>query len=220
MFRFGPRQSYSPAETFSDFIVHVSGIGLAIVAAPTLVVLAVWLHGDTAAVASAVVYGLTLVAMLVCSALYNTIGQRRFGALLKRLDHSAIYTKIAGTYTPLGLLAGGHGAGLVAGLWAMALAGMTLKMLAPDRLRWIGLTLYILMGWAGVFAGGEMIADLSTPVFVLVLTGGLIYTGGVLLYLFERLPFHYTLWHVCVLAATMVFYAAITLHLVQTAPAA
>lgn len=219
MFRLSPRQSYSPAETFSDLIVHVSGTSLAVVGAPVLIFLAVWLHGSGTAVASTTVYGVTLVAMLVCSALYNTIGQRRFGAVLKRLDHSAIYTKIAGTYTPLGLMTGGHGAGLVAALWVMAFAGMVLKMLAPDRLRWIGLTLYILMGWAGVFAGGDMIADLSMPVFVLVLTGGLIYTAGVGLYLFERLPFHYTLWHVCVLAATMSLYAAITVHLVQTAPA-
>ncbi len=140
--------------------------------------------------------------------------------LLKRLDHSAIYTKIAGTYTPLGLMTGGHGTGLVAGLWLMALIGTLLKMIAPDRLRWAGLSLYILMGWAGVFAGGDIIAALSTPVLVLELIGGLIYTGGVALYLFDRLPFHYTLWHVCVLAATMVLYAAITVHLVQTAPAA
>jgi hemolysin III len=220
MFSFSPRQSYSPAESFSDLVVHVSGVGLAAVAAPVLVALAIWLHGSATAVASASVYGLTLLAMLLCSALYNTVGQRRFGPLLKRLDHSAIYTKIAGTYTPLGLLAGGHGATLVAGLWVVAAVGTTLKMLAPDRLRWAGLALYILMGWAGVFAGGDIFAALSTPVFALILTGGLIYTGGVLLYLFERMPFHYTAWHVCVLAATMVFYAAITLHLVQTAPSA
>jgi len=73
------------------------------------------------------------------------------------------------------------------------------------------------MGWAGLFAGGSFLGDLSLPVLALIVIGGLIYTGGVIFYLFERLPFHYTIWHLCVLAASMVFYAAVTLHVVQTA---
>jgi hemolysin III len=73
------------------------------------------------------------------------------------------------------------------------------------------------MGWAGVFAGSAFFAALSWPVIVLIVTGGILYTIGVVFFLCERLPFHMTIWHVFVLAASMVFYAAVMVHLVQTA---
>jgi len=73
------------------------------------------------------------------------------------------------------------------------------------------------MGWAGLLAGGTFFATLSTPVIALIVTGGLLYTAGVAFYLSERLPFHYTIWHVFVLVASLVFYAAVTLQVVQTA---
>jgi hemolysin III len=68
-----------------------------------------------------------------------------------------------------------------------------------------------------LFAGEAFFAALSTPVIVLIVTGGVLYTIGVVFFLSERLPFHITIWHVFVLAASMVFYAAVTVHLVQTA---
>ena len=73
------------------------------------------------------------------------------------------------------------------------------------------------MGWAGLLAGGSFFATLSTPVITLIVTGVLLYTAGVLFYLSERLPYHYTIWHVFVLAASLVFYAAVTLQVVETA---
>jgi len=70
------------------------------------------------------------------------------------------------------------------------------------------------MGWAGFIAGGPMLAAPPMPVVVLMITGGLIYTTGVAFYLWKALPFHKTIWHVFVLAATMVFYAAVMVQVV------
>ena len=92
-------------------------------------------------------------------------------------------------------------------------------MMSPARFRWIGLALYLAMGWAGLAAGGPFLAGLSAPVLTLIVVGGVIYTAGVALYLFERLPFHYTAWHVMVLAASMVLYSAVLIQLIQS-PAA
>lgn len=211
------RQGYSRAERFSDAVVHVSGLGAVLIAVPVLVGLTASLRADGAAIAATAVYGATLIAMILFSALYNLIDSRRWAGLLRRLDHSAIYAKIAGTYTPFTLLSGGHAGWLLAGLWGAALAGIGLKAVSPERFRWLAMTLYLAMGWAGLLAGGSFLGDLSGPVVALIVVGGLIYTGGVVFYLFERLPFHYTIWHVCVLMASMVFYAAVTLHVVQTA---
>lgn len=211
------RQGYSRAERLSDAVVHVSGLGVTLIAVPVLITLTASLRDDGAAIAATAIYGASLIAMILFSALYNLIDSRRWTGLLRRLDHSAIYAKIAGTYTPFTLLSGGHAGWLLAGLWGAALAGIGLKALSPERFRWLAITLYLAMGWAGLFAGGSFLGDLSAPVVALIVTGGLIYTGGVLFYLFDRLPFHYTIWHVCVLAASMAFYAAVTLHVVQTA---
>ncbi len=154
--------------------------------------------------------------MILCSALYNLIASPGWSGLLRRLDHSAIYVKIAGTYTPFTLLSG-QGFWLLAGVWGAALAGVGIKLVSPERFRRLALALYLAMGWAGLLAGGAFFATLSVPVIILIAIGGALYTLGVVFYLLERLPYHYTIWHVLVLTASLSFYAAVTVHLVQTA---
>ena len=213
-----PRPGYSRAELISDGIVHVTGLGAVIVAVPVLLWLAVHLHGDARAVAATGIYGATLVAMLLFSALYNMIDRPGWAWLLRRLDHSAIYLKIAGTYTPFVLLGGAPGA-LLAGLWGAAVAGTALKIFSPQRFRWVALALYLGMGWAGVIAGQALLANLPGPVVALMVAGGILYTAGVAFYLWEALPFHNTIWHVFVLVATALFYAAVVVQVVATGSA-
>ncbi|MCB2116024.1 MAG: hemolysin III family protein [Rhodobacteraceae bacterium] len=210
------RTGYSPAERRSDAVIHVAGLVAVAIAVPVLLAMTAILRGDGTAVLAISVYGVALVAMILCSALYNMIPHARWSPLLQRLDHSAIYVKIAGTYTPFTALSG-HGTWLLAGLWTAAAAGVGLKIAAPQRFRLAALALYLAMGWAGVLAGGSFFATLSVPVIVLIVTGGLLYTAGVAFYLWDRLPFHYTIWHVFVLTASLTFYAAVTLHVVETA---
>lgn len=210
------RTSYSRAERLTDAVIHASGLTLVLIAVPVLITAAAFLRGDFTAMFGVTVYGLALIAMILCSALYNMIPAPGWEELLKRLDHSAIYVKIAGTYTPFTLLSG-QGLWLLAGLWAAALTGVGIKLFSPHRFRTLTLALYLGMGWAGFAAGGTFLGALSAPVLILIVTGGLLYTAGVAFYLFERLPFHYTIWHVFVLTASLVFYAAVTLHLVQSA---
>jgi len=210
------RPAYSRAERMSDAVIHIAGLITALAAVPVLITVAAFLRGDLTGVLAVSVYGAALIAMIACSALYNMIAHPGWAGLLKRLDHSAIYLKIAGTYTPFTLLSG-HGIWLLAGLWGAALAGVGIKLASPDRFRALAIVLYLAMGWAGVAAGGNFLGALSGPVVVLIVTGGVLYTVGVVFYLLERLPFHYTIWHALVLAASGVFYAAVTVHLVQTA---
>ncbi len=205
---------YSRAERISDAAVHVAGLALVAGAVPVLVLLAAMLRGDAATLIGISVYGATLVLMILCSALYHLLPLPHWQGVLKRLDHSAIYLKIAGTYTPF-LLMSGQGGGLLAGIWGAALAGLSLKMISPDRFRWVALALYLAMGWAVVLAGGAILGALSAPTFVLIVVGGGLYTLGVAFFLWERLPFQTTIWHVLVLAASFVFYAAVTVEVVR-----
>ncbi|WP_411709798.1 PAQR family membrane homeostasis protein TrhA [Albidovulum salinarum] len=208
------RSDYSRTERLSDAVIHVSGLTIVLVAVPVLITVTAFLRGDFTALLGITVYGLALITMLLCSALYNLLPGSGWEGVLKRLDHSAIYVKIAGTYTPFTLLSG-QGLWLLAGIWVAALAGIGLKVTAPDRFRLLALALYLGMGWAGLVAGGALLTALSWPVLTLILTGGILYTAGVIFYLWERLPYHYTIWHVFVLAASLVFYAAVTVQVVQ-----
>lgn len=210
------RADYTRSERVSDAVIHVAGLLIVLAAVPVLITRAAYVRGDLTGLLAVSIYGAALTAMIGASAVYNMVSHPGWSGLLKRIDHSAIYVKIAGTYTPFTLLSG-HGFWLLAGLWGAAAAGVGLKLVAPDRFRPLALALYLGMGWAGIAAGGSFFATLSGPVVVLIVTGGVLYTVGVLFYLFERLPFHYTIWHALVLAASGVFYAAVTVHLVQTA---
>jgi hemolysin III len=205
-----PSRVYTRTEYLSDAVVHVAGLALALMAVPALIVAAALLRGDAPALVGTAVYGAALILMLGCSALYNIVVRPDWAWLLKRLDHSAIYMKIAGTYTPFTLITG-QGLALTAWLWVAALLGVGLKVANPHRFRWAGLALYLGMGWGGVLAGGAMLASLPGPVVALMVAGGLLYTLGVLFYLWERLPYHNTIWHVFVLAASAVFFGAVTL---------
>jgi hemolysin III len=205
-------RSYTRAEYVSDAVVHVAGLALALMAVPALIVAAAIMRGDAPALVGTAVYGVALLLMLGCSALYNIVARPDWAWLLKRLDHSAIYMKIAGTYTPFTLITG-HGLALTAWLWVAALLGVGLKVANPHRFRWAGLALYLGMGWGGVLAGGAMLAALPGPVVALMIVGGLLYTLGVVFYLWERLPYHNTIWHVFVLAASAVFFVAVAVLL-------
>ena len=213
---FSPRQTYSRPERISDGVIHVLGTILALTAVPVLITLTAVMRGNAASVTGAAIYGASLIAMLACSAAYNMTWPGGWQQILRRLDHSAIYLKIAGTYTAFVLISGTGGA-LAAGLWGAALLGVILKMISPDRFRWLGLALYIGMGWAGLVAGWPLFNEMSHPVLMLVVIGGILYTLGVPFYLMSRMPFHITVWHGFVLSASAVLFAAVLSHVVVTA---
>lgn len=203
------RPAYTRAERLSDGVVHMVGIFLAVIAVPLLIVLTVLYRSQPGSVAGVTIYGVTLIAMLSFSALYNIFDSSRWTGLLRRLDHSAIYMKIAGTYTPFVLVSGVPATGLLAGLWGAATVGSVLKMLAPGRFKWFALALYLAMGWVGLIAAGPVITGLSPAVLWTAAAGGIVYTVGVGFYLSTPLPFHNTIWHVFVLAGSVLFFIAI-----------
>lgn len=213
-----PRTAYSRAERLSDAAVHAAGVAAALCGVPVLIALTVLWRGDGMAVAGTAIYGVTLMAMILCSAIYHIMPHPNWKAVFRRLDHSAIYCKIAGTYSAFTLVSG-QGLALLAAIWAAALCGTALKLHSPDRFRWGALALYLGMGWAGVVLGWPLFATMPGPVLALIALGGLIYTLGVAFFLAESLPFHNTIWHVFVLTASILFYAAVMIHVAGTATA-
>jgi hemolysin III len=204
---------YSRAELRSDAVVHVTGILAALVAAPVLVALSVVWMGDAGTVSATLIYAICLVAMLVCSALYNTMSPPERKDMFRRIDQSAIYFKIAGTYTPFAVLTGAHAGPLLIGVWGAALGGAALILFGPAGMRRASVVLYLALGWAGAAIGGPLIEGLSGEGLALIVTGGVLYSAGVLFLLWERLPHHNTIWHVFVLAATAILYVAVVVEL-------
>jgi hemolysin III len=204
---------YSRAEQRSDAAVHFMGVLFAVVAAPILILLSARWTGDRTTVAAAAVYGFCLFAMVCCSAAYHMSPRPGWKDTLRRIDQTAIYLMIAGSYTPFAVLTGSHAGAFLAGLWGSALLGSALILFSPRRLRWLSLALYLGMGWAGMWLGGTMLGALTPEAYALILSGGALYTTGVVFFLWERLPFHNTIWHLFVLAASAIVYAAVVIEL-------
>jgi hemolysin III len=203
---------YSRAEQVSDAAVHVVGIAAALIAVPVLVTLAATWSGDATTVAAATIYGLSLIAMFACSAVYNMVSRPAWKDFLRRVDQSAIYVKIAGSYTPFAVITGTHAGFFLAGIWGTAVLGASMIIFGPTRIKWASILLYLGLGWAGALVGAPMLDALSPTGRSLIVAAGSIYTAGLLFFLWERLPFHNTIWHVFVLAATSVLYAAVLLE--------
>jgi hemolysin III len=193
-----------------DATVHVVGLALGLAACVILAMVA--LPGaDFAVLVSLAVYGAALLAMLGCSALYNIAGDGPRKVLWRRLDHAAIFVMIGGTYTPFLAIAigGAWGTGLLVFVWTVAAAGVVLKLLHPGWLETLSIAAYLLLGWTILVAIDRLIAAISLPALVLLATGGILYSIGVLFYQWDRLPYQKPIWHGFVLAAAACHYVAI-----------
>lgn len=198
---------YSRAEYVSDIVVHAVGIVAVLACVPMLIAIAAIIADEPLPVAGVAVYGLSFAAMIGASALYNVFPHPDWEWMFKRLDHSAIYLKIAGTVTAFAALAG-QGLALVLGLWTAAGIGIVLKLAAPFRFHGIGVALCLAMGWSAGILGRELFAALPAATVGLIGAAGGLYTVGVVFHLWRRLPFHNTIWHLFVLAASLALWAA------------
>ena len=207
------RVDYTRAERISDGVIHVAGLISALIAASVLITLTALWSQQPGILIGTIIYCVTLVTMIGASAAYHMTPYAGWKGYLQRLDHSAIYLKIAGTYTPFTLLAGADMWLFLAGIWVAAIVGTVLRTVFHGQYFNAGLMLYVGMGWAGIWLAGDMLAALDPATLRLMIIGGLVYTVGVAFWLLERMPFHNTIWHIFVLVATGIFYAALLLEI-------
>lgn len=206
----GSLREFAARELVADRIVHLLGIALGSVGAVAIVVIAAMMRrlDDLPPI---LIYATGLLAMLGCSAAYHMFHTSRRRDWLRRFDHAAIFAMIAGTYTPFTLLGleGAWSIGLTAVIWAVAAAGMAIKLLKPHRIETISLGLYLALGWIGVVAAGPFVAAFDPLILSLLAAGGILYSSGVVFHLWHRLPYQNAIWHGFVLAAAAVHYAAV-----------
>ena len=203
---------YTAGEEFANVATHAVGLLASVVGVVVLMYLGL-ARDEVLHVASAGVYGATLVALYAASTLYHAFRQPEIKRVLRVLDHCAIYLLIAGTYTPFVLvgLGGGWGLTLFGIIWAMAAAGIVFKVFATGRFAVISTAAYVAMGWLGVVALGPLIRSLSGAALVWLLAGGIAYTAGTFFY-HRKIPYAHALWHVFVLAGSVCHFIAIGLY--------
>jgi hemolysin III len=205
-------QRYSRGEEIANSVTHGVGWLLSLTGLVFLVVQAA-ATGGALRIVSCAIFGTTLVLLYASSTLYHALPSERAKHVFRVFDHSAIFLLIAGSYTPLVLtaLGGGWGWSLFGSVWFLAVVGILLSTLAHGRWRWLSITLYIVMGWLVVVAIKPLLAALSTPDLVLIVLGGLAYTCGLAFYAWKKLPYSHAVWHLFVLAGSVLHYFAVLL---------
>lgn len=191
---FHGRFHYTRAELIADGIVHAVGIILAIAAGSALLSLAVF-HAGPGEYAAAVFYVVALLTVLSISLAYNMWPLTPAKWVLRRFDHAAIYLLIAGTYTPFLAQLDEGAPVMIAVVWCAALAGMAIKLLLPGRFDRLAIVFYLAIGWSGVVVARPLLESLPAATVALILAGGIVYSAGVVFFVWQRLRFQNALWH-------------------------
>lgn len=202
-------------EEVANSVTHGLGLLASIAGAVVLVLLAAQ-RSDEWYVASAAIYGGTLVALYAASTLYHALKGTRARGVLRVVDHCAIFLLIAGTYTPVALvgLGGAWGWSLFGVAWGVAAAGIVFKVFAGGRFGALSTAAYVAMGWLCIVAVKPMVVLLSPGALILLALGGLFYTAGTIFYRSEKVPYSHAVWHLFVIAGSVCHYLAIALYVI------
>ncbi len=199
--------------------------GAAVVAALGGTYLVVRSSGDRPQQLSMLVYGAGLTWLFAVSALYHVrtwTSARR--AILRRIDHANIFVLIAATYTPIAVnvLSGWWRVGILGAVWGLALAGVSAAVAGVQLPRWARAGLYVGMGWIALAAIGQIADALPGPAIGLLIAGGVLYSGGALLYarrwprLWPRIFGYHEAFHLMTIAAAASFYVVVLVYIVGT----
>ncbi len=212
-----PLQSseYSYAEEIANSITHGFGMLLSIGGLAVLVGFAS-VHGNAWHITTCSIFGVTLILSYASSTLYHSIPLPGAKRVLKVIDHAAIYLLIAGTYTPFTLvsLRGPWGWSLFGTIWGLAILGVVLKITMLGKIAGISTAVYLAMGWIVVVAVKPLLVAVEVGGLLLLLLGGLAYSGGVIFYAWEKLPYNHAIWHLFVLAGSLCHFFAILLYVI------
>jgi len=211
-------------EEAANALTHMIGVGLAIAALVLMVVSASDIGSGTAIV-SVTIFGSSLILVYLFSSLVHSISHPRVHGFFHMMDHCSIYLLIAGTNTPFALLALPPELGwpLFGVIWGFAVVGIGFKVYAfadddPDRFDTLSTILYVAMGWFGFVYGAWLLADILDPAgFIFLLLGGVFYTVGTLFYLKRLIPFSHTIWHLFVLAGSIMHFFSVLNYVIPAA---
>jgi len=197
-------------EEIANSVSHGLGLVLAIAGVPVLLISAVRV-GSMRVIIGASVFGATMILLYLASTLYHSLTHVTAKRVFHLFDHCAIFVLIAGTYTPfaLGVLRGPWGWTLLILVWLLAITGITVKAVKGTHHSWLTIGLYIVMGWLAVIATKPIVMLVPVPGILLILAGGVAYTGGLAFFASRRLRYGHFIWHLFVIAGTTCHFFAV-----------
>ncbi len=182
----------------------------ALIAIPALITYAID-KGSQGTVWSVSVFSFGMLMVYLSSTLYHAVQHPKAKFRLRIWDHVSIFFMIAGSYTPILYKYADEATStkFLTILWVVAAIGVVKKLFFTGRFEALSVALYLGMGWMAVFIVGPLASKIPTTIFALLIIGGLSYTFGIIFYLWKRLAFQHTIWHLFVLAGTVTHYFAI-----------
>lgn len=200
----------SSGEEIINSITHGIGALLSIAALVVLIMVA-GKNGDVWHLVSFSVYGFTLILLYLSSTLYHSFSNPKLKNLFARFDHVSIFLLIAGTYTPILLtsLRGVWGWTLFVIIWTVAIAGAIIRSIYLHRFRKLMVAIYLVMGWMFVLVGKQIYLNLPNLSIVFLVLGGIAYSVGVVFYMWRSLSYSHGIWHLFVLAGSVLHFFAI-----------
>jgi hemolysin III len=201
---------YSPIEERLHALSHGIGALLSVIALVLMLQISIDAN-DNWRLVSSIVYGVSLILLYSSSTLYHAIQHVDIKPKLRQLDHAAIFILIAGTYTPFMLvnLRANWGLPLFCLIWLVAVIGVIIELATKLKYKKLSLALYLGMGWLVVIAIQPMLNNVATEGLLLLLAGGLSYSFGVIFYVWKRLFMHHAIWHLFVLAGSVLHFFAV-----------
>jgi hemolysin III len=203
-----------PTEEKFNAWSHGLGVGLGI-AALVLMLLGVD-QTNPFGLFSVIVYGLSIILLFLASTCYHAITSSKRKHYFRVADHISIYLLIAGTYTPVLLIAIPNGLGwtLFWVVWGIAAFGLVLKLFFTGRFERFSTFLYLAMGWLAIIPYTELTTALDAKALALLIGGGAAYTVGVLFYAIEKIPYNHFIWHLFVLGGASCHFFMVYLYVI------
>ena len=166
---------------------------------------------------SIIIYGISLIILYTSSTIYHSVKNQKLKHIFRIIDHCSIFLLIAGTYSPVLLIVIGGETGwyMFSIQWTIALIGVIFKVFYTGKYELISVCLYILMGWMIIFKLNELIISIPESGFLLLLSGGIIYTIGIIFYVIDtKIRYSHFIWHLFVIAGSLTHYLMILKYIV------
>lgn len=202
-------------EEIANSVSHGVGLLATLIASPVLIVQAIG-NDKPWGVIGASVFVAATTALYLASTLYHALPQGRSKHVLLILEHCAIYVLIAGTYTPVTLIAigGTWGWAILWLVWLLAIVGILFKSITTTKYRWLPGVLYLALGWLIVIAVRPLWLSVPFPGLMWLLAGGLAYSVGLVFFAAKQIPYGHFVWHLFVLAGTTCHFVAIGFYVI------
>lgn len=191
-----------------SFLLSIAGLVILIVFSS--------MNFDFTKLLTSIAYGISLMFLFLMSTLSHGIMSEKPKKFFQVMDYIAIYFLIAGTYTPVLLIGLNNTIGWVLfGVnWGIVIFGIIYKIFFTGKQELVSNVLYLAMGWTGILVMNQLLDNISVRFVYFCVIGGVLYSIGLIFYLATKLKYHHLIWHLFVLAGSLMMYFGILFDLV------